>query len=1157
MLGLGAPSWSFGADPLPLWFVPGSASRLTRDKENPVEPIRSASPVFVGRDVEMAELAAGLEDAIGGRGRLFLITGEPGIGKTVLAEQLAAHARARGVRVLWGRCWEGGGAPAYWPWTQLLRPLIEEQSEPTGADMASDAVDLASLFPELTERPVPDPSTQSAAARFGLFAAVAALLKRASSFQPLLLLLDDFHAADPASLLLLRFVVRGIRAQRLLVVATYREVEAESQADLAEALGDLVREAPSVHLRGLARTEVRQFMQSLTGVTASEDDLEDIYDATGGNPLFIRELVRLGGSDNRLAPRGRQAISSGVRAVIHQRLASLDATTVQVLSVAAVVGQDFEVPLVEQVSAFGLPDILQALARAERSELVKSVLDPPTAFRFSHGLVREVLYDDLPIAVRRELHGKVGAAIEGLSEGDLTSRLAQLAYHYAEVAGRDAAGKAVEYAHRTGDQAMESHAYEEAADQYHRALEALRFAAPNEALRCELLLSLGSAQARAGGYQEAKGSFLRAAEIARRLRVPEQLARAALGFGEPQVEGGLVDQQLLTLLREALDVLGPDDSSLRARVLARFSLELTFSDEHGLRETVRDSLSRQALEMARRLGDVAALAIACRARWMALWGPDGLEERLALSDEILTLARETGDREMELVGRARKITCSMESGDLRAVEADIAAHARLAGELHMPYHEWTAATLRAGQTLLNGSFEVAEEMVEETPSLLPGRPNARLAYLNQLTTIRWEQGRLGELREAWQRVAERFPQAGFARGWLSLIDAELNRESDARRGLRFHVEELPERSRDGLWLPTLATASLAAAHLDDAEAASIVYPLLSPYAERAIVIPMPHPVMCFGSAFLYLALLATLMRRWEEAADHFGSAIRANTRLGASAFLVRTQYEYARMLVRRGQDVDRERAQALLHQADATARALGMAAVGREIERLREHDAGAAGGGGQPLAAVMPDAGVGGNVFRREGDYRTVAYEGHLVRLRDSKGLRLLARLLAEPGREFHVVDLEGEESQGAPGASGSGPRAGPAELEVRRDLGDAGELLDAEAKAAYRARLAELEAELNEAEGWADPERAAMAREERDFLVAELARAVGLGGRDRRAGSHAERARLNVTRAIKSALANIDRHHPVLGRHLRATIRTGTFCSYSPDPRIPVDWHL
>jgi hypothetical protein len=213
------------------------------------------------------------------------------------------------------------------------------------------------------------------------------------------------------------------------------------------------------------------------------------------------------------------------------------------------------------------------------------------------------------------------------------------------------------------------------------------------------------------------------------------------------------------------------------------------------------------------------------------------------------------------------------------------------------------------------------------------------------------------------------------------------------------------------------------------------------------------------------------------------------------------------------------------------------------------------------LADLIEDAAapeVAGNLFRREGEYWTVRYDGSVARLTDAKGLRLLARLLADPGREFHAVDLEAAAAQThRPVPARAHAAAGRGELPVRPDLGDAGALLDAKAKAAYKARLDELAAELEEAERFGDPARAAKASAERDFLVGELARAVGLGGRDRRAASHAERARLNVTRAIRAAMANLARANPPLGRHLAATIRTGRYCSYTPDPRAPITWEL
>ena len=1116
------------------------------------------SRAFVGRDREVAELVAGLEDAIGGRGRLFLIAGEPGIGKTWLVEHLARHATNLGAHVLWGRGWEGGGAPPFWPWGQVIGALAEDSDEQTLASwLGAGAAQVAPLVPGLAERlgttTIPAVSRESDAVRFYLFEAVTGLFRRAASLRPLMLVFEDLHAADEASLLLLQFLARELRGARLLVVGTYRDVAADHPHGVGDAVGQLVREGQLLSLRGLGRDDVKDLLEVLSGVVPSDPQVVAVYERTEGNPLFVREVVRLLATETtpqRPGPGG-VPIPGSVRAVIGRRLAPLSSDAVQVLSAAAVVGREFGLELVGPACGLPAERILDALSEAVALGVAE---EPRTVegYRFSHSLMREVLYERLPIPVRTQLHQRVGEAIERVHGAGSGAHVAELGRHFAEVAATGEAAKALAYARLAGERAMGMYAYEEAAAEYQRALHALRFAGPDEPVHFELLLQLGAAQARAGNYQQAKESCLQAAEIGRRLGVAEQLARAALGFGERQVEGGLVDRQLVALLQEALDGLSLQDSALRARLLARLALEFTFSDEPQLSE----SLSLEAVAMARRLADPRALRSALAARWMAVWGPDGLEERTTLATEILRLAQGTGDRELELDGHAHRAASSLESGDARAVEADIAAHARLAEELPIAIHRWAATTLRALRALLDGSFEDAERLADEALSLQPGRPNAMFTHIDQLALLRWEQERLGELRDEWQGVVDQFPLAAFARAWLSLADAELGHSDDARRGLRSLTEQLPQQPRDGTWLGAVALAALLAAHLNEPEAAGSLSPLLGPYAGHVVAFTAPQPVVCLGSAALYLGLLATVRSRWTEAAGHFEAAIAAHDRLGAGPLLARTRYEYARMLLARGQATDRSRALALLDRALATADSLGMAAVAEGARTLRAAQAGGS-VSAEPAAAEAAAPNLSRNVFRQEGEYWTVVFDGSVVRLRDAKGLRYLARLLAHPGREFHAVDLEAaaEGQQGQVAPVGPRGRDGGGKLAVRPDLGDAGALLDATAKAAYRARLGELRAELEEAEGFNDPARATKARQEMDFLVGELARAVGLGGRDRRAASHAERARLNATRAIRAAMANLAEANPALGRHLSATIRTGRYCSYTPDPRLPIAW--
>jgi AAA ATPase domain len=1123
------------------------------------DPVLRGGPrAFVGRDREAAELLAGLEDAIGGRGRLFLVAGEPGIGKTALAEHLADHAIRRGARVLWGRCWEDGGAPPFWPWAQMIGTLAEDSDDQAlAAWLGTGAARVAQLVPGLAERlgtpAVPaTPASESEAARFYLFEAVVGGFKRAASATPLLLILDDLHAADEPSLLLLQFLARDLRGARLLVVATYREVTAAPPAGVGDAVGQLVRDGQLLTLRGLGLNDVKGLIEALSGVAASEAKVTAVHERTEGNPLFVREVVRLLATEAALERPGRLAvpIPGSVRAVLQRRLAPLSADAVGVLSAAAVVGQEFDLALVGPTCQLPVQRVLGALAEAAALGIVAEEPGSGGVHRFQHSLIRAVLYEQLPVQARLQLHRRVGEAIERVHGTGSGAHLSELARHFAEVAADGEAAKALAYASQAGERAMGMHAYEEAAAEYQRALHACKYAGPDELARCELLLRLGAAQARAGNYRAAQDSCLQAAEIGRRIAAPEQLARAALGFGERQVEGGLVNRQLVALLQEALDGLPSRDHPLRAGLLARLSLELTFADET---ERTR-SLSREAVAMARRLADPVALRSAIDARWMAVWGPDGLEERTALAAELLRVAAQTGDRETELVALARRAASSLESGDIRAVQADIAAHAGLAEELPIAVHRWAAVTMRALQALLHGALEEAETLADEASSLQPGRPNVMWTHLDQLALLRWEQGRLRELGDQWRMVVDRFPRAAFARAWLSLADAEIGDGDDARRGLRSLVDQIPQRPRDGTWLAAVALASLLAARLNEPEAAGSLYPLLRPYAGHIIAFTAPQPVVCLGSAAFYLALLATTTWRWSQADDHFQAAIRAHDRLGARPLLARTRYEYARMLLRRGRAADRGQALRLLDRTLATAEHLGMAAVAAGIRTLQ----GAGAGGPTPAGparaeAAAPEART--NLFRREGEYWTVVFDGSVVRLKDTKGLRHLARLLAHPGREFHATDLEAADRGTPPAASGRRDRAGDGELTVHPDLGDAGALLDATAKAAYQARLEELRTELEEAERFNDPDRAAKARQERDFLVRELARAVGLGGRDRRAASHAERARLNATRAIRAAVANLARDNPALGRHLAATIRTGRYCSYTPDPRAPIAW--
>jgi hypothetical protein len=344
-------------------------------------------------------------------------------------------------------------------------------------------------------------------------------------------------------------------------------------------------------------------------------------------------------------------------------------------------------------------------------------------------------------------------------------------------------------------------------------------------------------------------------------------------------------------------------------------------------------------------------------------------------------------------------------------------------------------------------------------------------------------------------------------------------------------------ARDNEWIFTLTLLAPLSVRFRDKVGASFLYELLLPFADRHAV---GHSEGTTGSASRALGILASGLARFDDAEAHFVFAIDHNERMGAHLWTTDTQVHLARMLLTRDGPGDRERAHALLGDALLSCQTLGLIRLEREIRKMRPEV--------EAADASPPEAQRTSATFRREGEYWSITFDGDAFRLRDSKGMRHLSLLLSSPGSEIHVLELvatvEGHLAHG--GAADAGLAVGSA---------DAGTVLDERAKAEYRIRLAELESELAEAEEWNDPERASRLRDEIDLLARELGSSVGLGGRDRKAASNAERARVNVTRAIRSAVDRIKEHSAELGSHLSVTVRTGTYCSYQPDPRSPVSW--
>ncbi len=1111
---------------------------------------RPADASLVGRDGELAQLLDVLERSFAGLGRLILLSGEPGIGKSRLADELSAEAVTRGARVAWGRSWEAGGAPAYWPWVQALRSLIRDVPRarlrwalgPGGADLARMLPDEAgTLFTELPP-PAADPDTD----RFRLFQAVTSFLKRSAGDRPIVMILDDLHAADASSLLLLQFVADALADAHMLVVACYRDTELTPEHPLAATVSELTRRPLSVRipLAGLAEADVGQFIALISGKEPPEGLAAAVHAGTAGNPLFVGEVAHLLVSEGLLdrpadAMAWQLSVPQGIREVITRRLAGLSDETSRLLSLAAVLGREFDVEALAQLSRQPREELLPPLDEAAAARIVAEVPSALGHLRFSHVLVRDTLYEELPPSQRVRLHRQVGEALEARYRSDRDPHLAELAHHFGRAAPAGDVQKAVAYARLAGEHAIQLLAYEEAVRLFELALQALELEQSTDPLlRCELLLGLGDAQARAGEFEKAKATFLHAAEISKAEKLSEHLARAALGYGGRFVwEPGRGDPHLLPLLEQALGALPDEDSELRLRLMARLAggplADVPEAEER------RGMLSRDAVEIARRLDNPASVAYALDARWVAIWGPDTLEERAEIAAEVVHAATLAGDKERMHDGHIWCALAALERGALRAAHSELDAQARLAAELRQPAQNWFGVVLRGTLATFEGRFGDSEQLIPQALEL--ARAAGLIAELYgtlQLWALRRDQGRLEEIEQPVAELVRRFPAYEVLRCVHLHAAAELGRERAAREELHaLAADAFATLPRNDDWLFSLCLLADVSHELNDAGLASSIYRLLLPYADRNAVNP---PAACIGIVSRSLAVAAAVLERWSEAEHHFQCALRANSEMGARPWVARTNLDWAESLLTRDAPGDRERAAGLAGQAGRIAHDLGMPVIAGRAEALAKGDAG-------PTAPAQFHP----SLFRREGEYWAIAYEGDAFRLKDSKGLRYVARLLAEQGRELHALDLAAGEHP---------PGAAPRRLDpalVASTPADAGAILDPRAKAEYRHRLAELEDEAEEARALGDTERAARADEERDFLVRELASALGLGGRDRRTASPSERARVSVTRAIRTALARIREHSTILGEHLDRTVHTGTFCSYTPDPRAPVDWRL
>jgi len=880
-------------------------------------------PVFVAREEELERLAQLWKEAVAGDLRLALLAGEPGVGKTRLAAELAGQVHDLGVTVLAGRCDEDLGVP-YQPFVEALRHFVDHvPAEELAARLGRYGGELVRLVPEAEGVPGLSPPLHSdpETERYRLFDAVAAWFAAASRDEPILLVLDDIQwAAGPTLLLLRHLVSRRVDATRLLIVGTYRDTELWHDHPLVEVLADLRRQegVERFSLTGLDQAGVARLMEQRMGRTLVDEELplaRAIYQETEGNPFFVREVLRhLAESGATDVPVEELGIPEGVREVVGRRLARLSRDTNHVLRLAAVVGTEFEVPILQEAEQLDEERLLCALEEAGRARLIVDV--PGNRYRFAHSLVRHTLYESLSAARRVRLHTRVGEAIEAVHALRLDDHMPALVHHWSRAAApRAETARAVRYALRAGDLAQAQLAHHEAAGYYRQGLELLDAGGSDDAQRAQLLVLLGEAQHRMGdpGY---RATILEGARLAERIGDAHCLARAALaGYRGMWTMSLGVDRERVAALEAALRVSEGREDLVRARLLANLAVELMFVDRQR-----RWALSDEALAVARRLGDRPTLARVLLSRIAAIWEPAALAERRAHVDELLPLTVELGDPFVKVWAELYGFETAMEVGEVDEADRLLAEAQRTASEVERALR-WFAEFPRAGRALFAGKVEEADKLAREALEI--GRATQslnefRIHYGVQRFEIRIEQDRVGEVLPALvDAAATGNPES---RAMLAQAYCATDRLHDAQAVFDPLMAVLEDVLPDPNWIIAVTRAAAVCSDLGDRAAAGRLYPLLAPYADRVV----GNGVIWIGSVAHYLGLLATTLEDFDASARHLAAAEAAHERLGAPGWQARSQLARARLLLRRGQPEEAANARRLLGQVVATARELGL-----------------------------------------------------------------------------------------------------------------------------------------------------------------------------------------------------------------------------------------
>lgn len=884
---------------------------------------------LVGREREFAVLADGLAAALDGHPGVVLCRGEPGIGKTRLADELCRLAATKGVPAVWGWADDSAGAPPYWRWRQVLRAMssIVDNSGLVEAGLVTDLGTLASeVFPGAADYGNGKASIED---RLRQFDAVRDLVRQVTLRHPLVIVFDDAHAADEGSLLLLHHLTLGLTDERLLLVVNQRSTEKAHRVLESE----LVRQPNTrqLDLRGLGASAVGRQLASLVGHEVPDVDVAHVHSATGGNPFFVTEMGRVLGQ--REAAESTALVTTDVRAAIKARLDRLSQECLRLLQAASVVGQEFDLTVVAAMLGVPALDCLDPFDEAAAAGLVEH-LSAASQHRFTHSILRDAIEASLATADRVMLHRNAAEALEEIYTGRVEPHLFHIARHWAiswVVLGDSA--RAAGWIQRAGEEAMRGHAYEEAARLFRVALEVWAGAA-DEIGRCRVLLGLGSALNLSSDIPGALAACREASALASDLARPELVTEAALAV-EPTMLAE-ADVGIRRLCEAAIRALGGQHTALRARVMARLA---EVCDNLGDVETARRA-SEEALTLADQCGDAGALVAALQASQLANASPDGLDERAALAERILSVGREMSDRSAQLWGHLWRIDVALERGELGVAARELDAAALCAEEARGRMARWQLLRCQAVLAQARARFEDARRLAASAFSVLAptGNPIAHIVRTGLLSAmghhIGYDVQALAASGLAQEAEQPAFPTEGVIRALApAWVLSEVGRVDEAAALYRALGPVAEWRPTPHATLFAYAFGICVAMSLEASDDVASLHDLLNPYRGHHVV-SGTCSVAYFGPVELWLGVAAAYLDQLDDAVVDLEQALKATGTNGAVGFELEAQIELAAVLARRSRPGDRARSRSLAAESVGRADALRMPPLAAKAARL-------------------------------------------------------------------------------------------------------------------------------------------------------------------------------------------------------------------------------